>query len=329
MDPASADSPLTLDPVFEWLYIDDDEADPNEEVVQVVVDVAAEDGRSVPWGTYAAPRHLPGKHDQSTHGHGHGKVGGMGEMARGTDQTEWAAELTRDGYAMGDMGPSTDFTDPRDNTLAAIGRRQGFDGKPTVGSIDETVKAGGIEIHRGVVGYKGSNTMKPQKAAEIVEEFKTGEYEPGTGLYGNGFYFSTSSRVARHYATWNKGDGARLRAGLKPGAKVVDYDHLQGEMKAWKAEVAPKTQSITDLYAKDFKTPRDQYSPHMVEYVMSDPGRFAAMKGYDAIKVVGHQDGAPALKGEPTATRPGGRHKFSANDQYVILNRTAIVIEEG
>lgn len=285
---------------------------------------------SFEWDKKADPdaRHLPGKHDQQKHagGKGGGKVDGM---VRGTDQTEWAAGLTRDGYAQNELTISTDLTDPRDTTLIAIAKRQGFDGKPTIGSIDETVAAGGVEIHRGVVHFKGSSTMKPVKGGEQIERFKSGEYEAGTGIYGNGFYFSSSRRVGRYYATWNGGYGGEVRAALKPGAKVVDYDQLKVEMAEWKQSIAPKTQNIADLYKADFKTPSDQYSPHLVDYVMADPGRFAAMKGYDAIKVVGKQDGAPPVKGEPMASRPGERKKWSAHDQYVLLNRTAIVVEEG
>ncbi len=119
--------------------------------------------------------------------------------------------------------------------------------------------------------------------------------------------------------------------GLNPNARVVNDEDLKVEMKQWKTDVAPKTQDLGDLYKNDFVTPADKLSPHFVEYVMGDPGRFAAMKGYDAIKVVGKQDGAPAVKGEPKAKHADkltGK-VFSANEQYVILNRTAVVVEEA
>lgn len=270
-------------------------------------------------------RHLPGKHDQSTHGQGHAKGGNVGGMVKGTDQTEWVAANTRDGYADTPLMQPTPLSDPRDTTLMAIAKQQGFDGKPTVGSIEDTVAAGGVEIFRG-------------SSREVNQKLLSGDYEPATGIYGNGYYFSNKQRVAEHFSKVDIGtgfadvkkrtDGSVVRAALKPGAKVVDYENLTAEMKAWRAEVAPKTQDIGDLYTSDFKTPDGMYSPHMLDYVLVDPGRFAAAKGYDAIKVVGHQDGAPVKKGEPVGkTSQGGR--FSANDQYVILNRTALVVEES
>lgn len=263
-------------------------------------------------------RHQPGKHNQASHGKG---GAGKNTIVKGTDQTEWAADLTRDGYAKNELDGGYRAWAGGDLQLAAIGKKQGFDGKPTKGSIEDTVRAGGTELHRGVMPHN-----KTKKSAEsIVDDFKNGPYEPGSGVYGNGYYFSNKSRVANHYA---KG-GKTFRAALKPEAKVISDEDLKTQMKNWQEQVKPKTQSVEELYKADFKTPKDQYSPRMVQEVMADPGRFAAMKGYDAIKVTGKQDGAPVLKGEPKAKHPESGKFFSANDQYIVLNRTAIVVEEA
>lgn len=301
----SGTTALTTDPVFQVIEQPD-------ELIVIIEDES---------------RHLPGKHNQKDHGRNSG-----GSIVKGKDQTEWAAGLTRDGYANNDLTASTDFSDPRDRALIGIAKQQGFDGKPTKGSIEDTVKNGGVEIHRGVVPHKGTG----KSGEDLINDFKDGPYEPGTGIYGNGFYFSSSARVADHYA---KGSpvrknskptpgGKSFKAALKPDAKVISDEELRTEMKAWQKQVKPKTQDIGDLYKNDFKTPADQYSPHFTEYVMGDPGRFAAAKGYDAIKITGKQDGAPVVKGEPKAKTSEGKF-FSANDQYLVLNRTAVVVEEA
>lgn len=63
-------------------------------------------------------RHMPGNHNQKEHGRK-----GDSSTVKGTDQTEWAAGLSRDGYAENDIMTSTDFNDPRDRTLIGIAKQ--------------------------------------------------------------------------------------------------------------------------------------------------------------------------------------------------------------
>lgn len=42
---------------------------PGDPLIEKYFPPLDEDGRSLPWGTYVAPRHLPGKHNQKDHGH--------------------------------------------------------------------------------------------------------------------------------------------------------------------------------------------------------------------------------------------------------------------
>lgn len=285
--------------------------------------------------------HLPGQHDQKTHGRRTGAAKARRERAQagkrvaGKDVMGWARDLTADGNATNELvGGERDFGDPRDRELAAIGAHQGFNGAPAVGDVDAEVKAGGVEMWRGVVPFKGSSTAAARSADDLVGGFRSGDYEPGTGIYGNGFYFSASDRVAGYYAegaTTKKRqkvtDGRTFRAALRADARVIDYDDVKVEYQAWRERIAPQTQTITDLYASGFKTPAGQYSPHLVDSVANDPGRFAALMGYDAVRVTDRQDGAPAVAGEPTAKHPDSGHRFSAHTQYVLLNRTAVVVE--
>src|SRR5678816_110446 len=178
--------------------------------------------------------------------------------------------------------------------------RQGFNGPPTVVSreeFDRAVGAGEVrESFRGVYGPPGH----PELAAHYAEQFRSGDHYPGTGIYGNGTYVSMHRENAAH--------GEVLRVGLRRDAKVISHDELVAQMHAHSAADAAKTGRIgriADLdhrmmseamhvpdddtagrvavYAK-YNTLKDHAAS--VEYrVSSDAGRFAALRGYDAIDV--------------------------------------------
>jgi hypothetical protein len=72
-----------------------------------------------------------------------------------------------------------------DDVLAAIARRQGFDGPPTVVStaeFDRLAKAG------AKVQYRAQAGAGDLSAADIQEQFRTGEYRAARGFFGNGYY---------------------------------------------------------------------------------------------------------------------------------------------
>ncbi len=234
----------------------------------------------------------------------------------GRDLTDWAASQLRNGYDESGLNMPSDFADPVDRHLGLISKRQGFDGLPSEAPSE------GVEIFRGVTPGKEIS------AEEILERFRSGAYEPGTGIYGNGFYFSVSPRVASYYAGLESKKGPKgktLRVVLRSDAKIIDYDDLEVAMRDWKSKILENSPSLADLFGPlDFRTPEGMYPPSLIN-VMGDPGRWAAMMGYDAIRVQGKQDGAPFVKGEPSAKNSAGG-KFSAHDQYIILNRTAITL---
>ena len=90
--------------------------------------------------------------------------------------------------------------------------------------------------------------------AELAQQFTDGSYFGSTGIHGNGAYFTTSKDRAAGY-------GHVLEAQLKPSARVISQD------EAWAlADNAP---------------------PEWRSIIGGDPGRAAAMHGYDAIKTKG------------------------------------------
>ncbi len=205
-----------------------------------------------------------------------------------------------------------------DVMLEQVGTRQGFDGLPRQaprGDVDAAVSSGWVELWRGVVG-KGTQT-----AEQINGRLRAGAYEPGRGVYGNGWYFSERRATAETFrgrdpkTNYPAGGGpdfepsdfdgptptdSLIRVALDPGARIVDYDELKRMAWEWEA-------------AQPRNTPAGR--------ILSDPGRFAAALGYDAIRVGGqHGDGGmyPGWEDDdPDVTAV----------QYVVLNRTVMLIQ--
>lgn len=141
-----------------------------------------------------------------------------------------------------------------DRTLAAIWKKQGFDGKPSLVSsaqLDEEIAGGAKEIFRGLSG---------SEAETYAAQFKTGEAFPGLGNYGNGHYFAPSRKVGEQYASSGNKPGALIRSALRADAKVITYDDLQKEMRT--------------LFS---------LGPDAIK--VFDPGRLASALGFDAIYV--------------------------------------------
>lgn len=275
-------------------------------------------------------RHLPGKHNQKDHGFKKGAPKGPPTPKPPNDQTKWALDQDKDlnegktlAFAYGD------FNDPVSRPLVSIGKRQGFDAKPTKGSVDDTIANGGVEIHRGVI----PNQRSGKSADKLEDEFKNGDYEPGTGNFGNGYYFSTSPGIAKMYSkapvgTSNGGYNAKqveggrvIRAALKPDAKVAHYEDIKKQQKEWRAS---KQKDVHyDTHSTGYIVPPGKISP-IVTDGLNDPGHFAALMGYDAIRV--------PLKDRPQdrRNRAGIKKKIGSDDlgdEIVVLNRGALVVD--
>jgi hypothetical protein len=205
---------------------------------------------------------------------------------------------------------------PYDSWLTLIGTDQGFDKKPTVVSsadLDDAISGGAIEMFRGVIPNKSTG----ESAESVADKFTRGAYEPGLGIYGNGYYTSVSRDVAEVYATrtltpsgsiGKTKRGTVTRMALKPDARVIDYDDL--------------------VYLMYRYHDKQDVPKHIRLAVAADPGRFAAMLGYDAVKISNANDGAPPTKGRPVIYVRGGVRR-SAEDQYIILNRDSVLVDGG
>lgn len=205
-----------------------------------------------------------------------------------------------------------------DEQIPAILSAQGFDGKPRVvrkGELEGMVSRGEAKpAFRAVIG-QGSKS-----AIDINEQMRSGPLRVGSGGYGNGIYFAPQQAGAQAYADQNPQDSDVLSGGIRSDAKVIGYPQLIAEMKAESAgyDKDQKKHKLRLQAMKDgpegdkARLEMDEVISSMTreEIVLSDPGRFAAAKGYDVISV--------GYSSDP----------WKDVQEYVVLNRTALIVEE-
>jgi hypothetical protein len=228
-----------------------------------------------------------------------GRRGGGSSRVAGRDLL---GELTeQDWREIGGVAPS-----PRDvnfhgghagdPSLAQLLARQGYDGPPEVvdaDQIQQSIDRGALSLWRGVNGSQdGTKT-----AEQVAEQFRSGPLRAGIGAFGNGTYFGppdSREEVQQFYGE------AVIHAALSPDARTIDYSDLEAEMKR-------------DLGFDRRQLPRDESEWTARDRVLADHGRYAVLRGYDAIFV----------------------QRFRSDEdrmglaEIVILNRTALQVERG
>lgn len=165
-----------------------------------------------------------------------------------------------------------------------INKQIGYDALPRIVDDDEFRRLSKDKkiLYRGVTDYKDIS------AKEMVNQFKTGKFYCGRGIYGNGTYADYDKNVANYYA-YNSGSTSN------------------GEIMEMLLSDDAKTISFLDIYMEYEKTgipklPIDKRTAY--QDIISNVGVYAAIKGYDAILLDGFQ-----------------------NKQHVIiLNRSKIII---
>lgn len=260
----------------------------------------------------AASFHLPGKHEQKSHGNRKGKPkASTGDSARAKSTTPkpqktvsasdilaspQIRELLQDKTAL-----ESNMQTKSDRILAEIARQRGFDAKPELATserVNELWESGQPELWRGV------------SESRYVDEFKTGDYYAGAGIYGNGTYTfaafnntPAASQLAQIFVDasgYAKGSGTRLRMTLKPGTRVARLSELKDDIAATQRRLRDER---SDARERGDDARADELS---LEYqVISDPGRFAALQGYGALEV----------------------GNVGGNGELIILDRGATVVD--
>jgi hypothetical protein len=199
----------------------------------------------------------------------------------------------------------------QDEALKAIAAMRGFDGPPHLvddAAIDRRVAAGEPELFRG---FNGINGGQEDQTRGFANQFLHGDYFAGAGGYGNGTYLShvdpapLVDKVERDWAdvprdehgqltgrdraayekdiAWARSrnkltaagyassHGTLARMTLDKGARVITWDDLRAK---WQA-------AVTKLGVPDAGDARAKREAALLR----DPGRYAAVLGYDAIDV--------------------------------------------
>jgi len=187
-----------------------------------------------------------------------------------------------------------------DIVLQDMAKEVGFDKKPTLLSkeeMDAYIQQGNKELFRGIGGRQG-------EAETYVEQFKTGEYFAGKGVYGNGIYTAYGEdgmEVAKQFAGGVEKNV--LRISLKKDAKIISHDALiemqkleftalQEEERALRRKARKEADRIYDETGDDDKVEmflkeaaKKWEETERYRRVLADPGRYALYKGYDAIDI--------------------------------------------
>jgi len=205
----------------------------------------------------------------------------------------------------GDTGSVRD-----DLFMKRMNKLSGADALPVVvdrGTMDKFIEEGAEEIFRGVTDGK------------FAEQFKTGKFFAGRGIYGNGTYSAYGDGgfgTAMQYAGYEgRSSGGLARLTMKKDAKVIssgdlgkmidkDYDKAHEAYLARKTVIEKKIKagSITDERGENMMQALDKAN-NKAMMIYNNDGRYALSRGYDAIDV--------------------------QNEEYmVILNRGAVIVQK-
>ncbi len=261
-----------------------------------------------------------------------GAIGGFGDRAYGqhllTDDLSFD-ELNREASQL-DFG-----TAGLDVQLAAVYRRQGFDGPPTLVSPDQfdaLVAQGEIApLYRGVKSPtrydESSGKWVPGEgptAGQMHEMLRIGPtHWAGLGGYGNGTYFTPDQLFAESYSDNYPSQDSLLRAALRPDARVTTRkeleqlyfetysyqgrsNRLQDRLMQELTDDPSNAQVIVEAHKERSTALRATYDEYRETFI-GDLGRMAALLGYDAYWA------APDMSGE---------HR-----ELIVLNRTALIVD--
>lgn len=167
-----------------------------------------------------------------------------------------------------------------DTVLNRIYDKQGFNDKPKVVSKKEFNTAldnDTPELYRGF-----------QKKS-MLNQYIDGDHYAGHGLFGSGTYASEDRKIAAKYSA----EKALMKLTWDGSAKTTTYNKMTGEIR-----------KAYTKYDYDNQPAKVQKA---IDAVFGNPGRYAAMRGYDAMIV----------------ESPFG------DSQFVIFNRGKVIIEGG
>jgi hypothetical protein len=185
-----------------------------------------------------------------------------------------------------------------DYALARIVQMRGFDAKPDVVPTDEfdqlSNESGYITLYRGIKPSENGD------AATFSDNLRNGEFYLGTGTLGNGMYATTSARTASTFALGMVGDGGIVVPMLvKPDARTIGLKELTKLQIAYFKSLGYK--NVEDGWGDRWN------NGDWLGFIAEDPGRFAAMMGYDVVVDSAY---------------------YPSDTIYLVLNRGALVVRD-
>ncbi len=209
-------------------------------------------------------KHLPGQHDQSTHG--------------GRKSYSSIDDLVKDGLDLQETVEELGGFSPSDGNVAmrVLLERVGKGGKPEI--VDSVADLDGEPMYRG--------------AADVTNDsFKTNDYDRiGVGQYGDGYYFSDNKITAEDYAaragrdrTYGENNPDVMTAGWKKDARVF----AAGDSGDWGQAASASGRKAIDKLNINTMATSDQSAVFDLFY--SDNGNSLVtdliLQGYDGMTV--------------------------------------------
>lgn len=210
-------------------------------------------------------------------------------------------------------------------------QEQGFDALPQV--LDDA-QFSTLETRGWTRVFRGINGDSAEEVNRHVAQFVEGA-EPfaGQGLFGTGHYSTTIRESAEAFSKTAMGvgqqQGARnagqvIEMMLSPDAKIIDIEDLQRmyseQLKAWRAQgdaIFGRLPNGLEARTFDQLTKAEQdivrRLASMENIIQDDPGRYATMMGYDAIRIKNPQISYTSPDKLP-------------DTYYAILNRGAVAV---
>ena len=192
-----------------------------------------------------------------------------------------------------------------DDRLKAILQAQGFTAKPSVLSATDFAV---LEQLKTPIIHRGLTASATKSVDDMIKEFKDGEMFVGTGVAGNGVYAGTNLEYVIKYAGDNPDNVITMA--LSPTSRVIDMEDAK------KGASAVSNAFYDKAFKRQYKDPElgkfvdsfgdlTEEQARQLGILFRDPGRYAALNGYDAIKHIDDDGGI-----------------------YVILNRGAVRVKE-
>jgi SPP1 gp7 family putative phage head morphogenesis protein len=210
-------------------------------------------------------------------------------------------------------------------------QEQGFDALPQV--LDDA-QFSTLETRGWTRVFRGINGDSAEEVNRHVAQFVDGA-EPfaGQGLFGTGHYSTTIRESAEAFSKTAMGvgqqQGARnagqvIEMMLSPDAKIIDIEDLQRmyseQLKTWRAQgdaIFGRLPNGLEARTFDQLTKAEQdivrRLASMENIIQDDPGRYATMMGYDAIRIKNPQISYTSPDKLP-------------DTYYAILNRGAVAV---